>query len=416
MRKPIVRAVHCDYRSAKEDVYHALKKATDSMDAMWARLERAKTVAVKFNQDKRPERVVVFEGRRQQLVTDEVVYGVLRLLRERTAARIVCADVSAYVRFDDDLTVKQTTNVAHLLEEFGVDYLDGTQPPYIEADLEGNEQLFTWYPVIRGVAEADEVVSVAKMKNHHFMGITGCLKNLFGLTPYEPHGRPRHYYHHLVRMPYMLADLGRIYDPVLNIVDGMVSQAGGEWDREGIAPRTKNTIIAGDQVVATDACMAHLMSHNPIADWPEPPFLRDRNALLVASESGFGTVHMEGIDFRTEVEASPPGEFYSVEVDTPEVVKSWRKTMCEQALYYDDNRDRFSDYQNEYILLQNGEVVWHNSSGRLELSRRRIAGSRTDQSLFLKYVDPEETEGERFELYRSNLAEMDRKSAAGLIS
>ena len=57
--------------------------------------------------------------------------------------------------------------------------------------------------------------------------MTLCLKNLFGLMPIQPAGRPRHYYHHLVRMPYMLADLGRIYNPALNILDGLVTQAGG---------------------------------------------------------------------------------------------------------------------------------------------------------------------------------------------
>ena len=129
MQKPKVRAVHCDYRSTGEEVYQALKKATDSMDTMWDRLDRAKTVAVKFNQDKRPERVVLFEGKRQQLVTDEMVYAVLRLLKERTSARIICADVSAYVRFDDNLTVDRTTTIASLLEERAGDPLEHDAHP-----------------------------------------------------------------------------------------------------------------------------------------------------------------------------------------------------------------------------------------------------------------------------------------------
>ena len=404
MGKPQVRAVGCDYISSREEVYQAVKKATDPLSDMWDRLSRAKTIAIKFNQDKPPERVVLYEGRRQQLVTDEVVYATLRLLRERTGAKLFCADISAYVRFNKELTVAQTTQITHLLEEFDVEYLDGTGPPFTRVAVPGGGQMFAHYPVISGVAEADEVVSVAKMKNHNFIGITGCLKNLFGIMPYEPHGHPRHYYHHLVRMPYMLADLGRIYDPVLNIVDGMIGQAGREWDGEGIAPRVANMIIAGDQVVATDACMAYLMGHQPGADWPNPPFLRDRNALLVAVEKGFGTVDLADIDFVSEVETCPPGTFYCVEVDPPDVVRSWRHTMCEQALYYRDNRRSFDEYQGEYILLQQGNVVWHNKSGRLEVSRRRIAGSRTDQSLYLKHVDPEDADDERYAVYERALS------------
>ena len=126
------------------------------------------------------------------------------------------------------------------------------------------------------------------------MGITLCMKNLFALMSIQPSGRHRHYYHHLVRMPYMLADLGRLMNPTLNIIDGIVTQAGQEWGA-GEFPRICNTLIAGDQVVATDACGAYLMGHDPKSDWLTPPFHRDRNALLIAAQSGFGTVNLEEI-------------------------------------------------------------------------------------------------------------------------
>ena len=109
---------------------------------------------------------------------------------------------------------------------------------------------------------------MATIKNHAFMGVTGCLKNLFGLMPTEPHARPRTYYHHLVRMPGMLADIGRILDPALNIVDALVGQAGQEWSAyEPTDGRIVDALIAGDHVIATDAAMMHLMGHDPRADW-----------------------------------------------------------------------------------------------------------------------------------------------------
>jgi len=37
--------------------------------------------------------------------------------------------------------------------------------------------------------------------------------------------------------------------------------------------------------------------HDPAADWLTPPFQRDRNPLLVAAQSGFGTVDLKDIDF-----------------------------------------------------------------------------------------------------------------------
>src|SRR5262249_38863299 len=185
-----VRAVHCDPPAADEDVYQALARATAPLEAAWARLGRAKTIAIKFNQDKASQNVVLFKGQRQQLVSDSVVRATLRLLRERTDARLLCADCSFYVMYNGE-TLANTTNIAHILREFEVEYLDGTQPPYTTVQTPGGGQMFGRYTMIEGLVAADEVVSVATIKNHLFMGVTGCLKNLFGLMPGEPHGRPR---------------------------------------------------------------------------------------------------------------------------------------------------------------------------------------------------------------------------------
>ena len=146
------------------------------------------------------------------------------------------------------------------------------------------------------------------------MGVTLCLKNLFGLPPLPPHGRARTYFHHLVRLPYVLADLGQIIQPTLNILDALVGQSGREWGGEG---RITDTLIAGDHVIATDACGAYLMGHDPLGDWPVPPFRRDRNALRIAHEMGFGTADLSQIDFQSEVTA-PLAAFDSDQTDSPE--------------------------------------------------------------------------------------------------
>jgi hypothetical protein len=80
--------------------------------------------------------------------------------------------------------------------------------------------------------------------------------------------------------------------------------------------------------------------------------------------------------------------------------------MCEQALHYRDHRSEFGAYTGQYILVQRGEVVWHSKDGRLDVSRRELAGKYPLQSLFLKLVDPEEDEGEHFEVYERALDEL----------
>jgi uncharacterized protein (DUF362 family) len=94
------------------------------------------------------------------------------------------------------------------------------------------------------------------------MGITLCLKNLFGLPPIPPHGRVRTYYHHPIRLSYVLPDLGLITQPCLNIIDALTGQSGREWAGEG---RIGDTLIAGDHVIATDTCGASLMGHGKAA-------------------------------------------------------------------------------------------------------------------------------------------------------
>lgn len=397
-----VRAVHCDHRADDETVYQALKRATDPLDRAWTRLRQARRIAVKFNQDKARKNLVFFAGQRQQLVSDSVVRATLRLLRERTNAELVCTDVSFYVMYNGE-TIANTNNIAHILREYDVEYLDGTRPPYQSTLTPGGGQMFKQYTMMEGVVEADELVSVATIKNHAFMGVTGCLKNLFGLMPGEPYGRPRTYYHHLVRMPAMLADIGRIINPALNIVDALVGQAGMEWGNgEGLG-RVVNGLIAGDNVIATDACMMHIMGHDPKADWLTPPFHRDRNPLLVAAEGGFGTVDLNQIDFISEVEPQPEGTFFAVTTDSAETNHTWRRTMCEQALYYLDHQRKLEQYANQYILLQDQEVRWHSPEGTIRASRRDLAGSRRDHAMWFKYVDPDENEGEHYEVYERAL-------------
>ena len=403
-----VRAAHCDYRAEEDQIYEVLKRATDPLTETWDRLGKAKLIGIKFNHDQLIKQWIRYEGQLQQLVSEKLARAFLRLMRERTDAELVSPDVSFYKMYDGT-DPEETGTLIPIFREFGVEFIDGTLPPYTTYPVPGGGQMFSQYLLPQRAMEVDEFISVGKMKNHGFMGITLSLKNLFGLMPGEPEGNTRTYYHHLVRMPYMLADMGRLFNPALCIVDGLVGQAGMEWgngDEKGPG-RVANTLVAGNHTIATDACTAHLMGHDPQSDWLTPPFHRDRNSLLVAAEAGFGTVDLNEIDFESEV-TGPLNEFFSHITDSQELVVSWRRTTCEQALYFRDNRQKFlAEYAGEYILLQEGEVRWHDKVSDLQESRRVLAGDKPEQAMWLKYVDPEEAEGEHFEVYEKALAKIE---------
>ncbi|MFQ6041932.1 MAG: hypothetical protein ACE5PV_13830, partial [Candidatus Poribacteria bacterium] len=203
-----------------------------------------------------------------------------------------------------------------------------------------------------------------------------------------------------IRLSYVLPDLGLITQPCLNIIDALTGQSNREWGGEG---RVCDALIAGDQVIATDACGAHLMGHDPTADWPTPPFKRDRNALLVAAENGFGTVNLNAIDFQSDIEP-PLAAFDSAEPDSKQTVTSWRATTCEQGLFYREHQKEMIDkYAGEYIYLQDGEIVWNGPDPTNLGSRRDLSRGKKDRALWLKLVDPDDVEGEHFEVYERNL-------------
>ena len=164
-------------------------------------------------------------------------------------------------------------------------------------------------------------------------------------------------------------------------------------------------MIAGDHPIATDACGMYLMGTDPKSDWPTPPFKRDRNHILIAAQRGFGTVDLEQIDFESEV-APPLADFDSVETDSPEMVRNWRLTTCQQGMAYLENQKQLIDkYRGQFIYMQAGEVVWNGPDPSDLGSRRQLSGGKKDSALWLKLVDPEEHEGENFNVYERLLSD-----------
>ncbi len=398
-----VRAVHCDHRASDEEVYQALKRATDPLDRSWDKIRAANRITIKFNQAWPPERLVHLDGNLQELVDPKVARATLRLIREHNpSAELLCTEISTDA-YHSKRPVGENITLMPVLNEFGVTFVNGDVPPLKVYQVPGGGLMFKQYLLSESVVDTDAFVSVQKIKNHAFMGVTLCMKNLFGLPPMEPYGRTRSYFHHIIRLSYVLVDLVRIVQPTLNILDGLVGQSGREWGGQG---RICDTFVAGDHVIPTDACGAYLMGFHPLIDWPNQPFVRDRSSLRIAHEAGFGTADLTQIDFQSEVEA-PVASFRTEETDPFETVLAWRRSTCEQALYYRDHqKELVSQYAGEYILLQDNEVKWHNVSSELGVSRRELAGELKESAMFLKLVDPEEAEGEHYEVYEDNLARL----------
>ncbi len=394
-----VNAIHCDHRSDQAEIDAALRDVTASLDRSWEQLKKAKKIVIKFNAVWPPEHLAVFADTYRELVDPRVMLGVLRLLKEKTTAKLSVLDTTLT---GDEVDVY----FKPMLQELDVEFVNGSTQPVQWYEIKEGGLMFNRYLLSSHFADADAVVSVAKMKSHKSTGLTLCTKNLFGCSPLPPAGRPRTYFHHMVRLPYCMVDFAMILKPCLNIVEGLTAQTGNEWDGDGVVT---NLLLAGDHITATDVCGARLMGHDPSSDWPTPPFRRERNTILLAANKGFGTLDMDKIDFTSDIAepAVPAGTFNSIVTDEAETIFSWRKTASEQALYYRDHREQLIEqYENEYVFLQRGEVVWHGTDLSLLRSRRELSGRYKTESLFLKFVERVETEQENYTVYEKELDAM----------
>ena len=112
----------------------------------------------------------------------------------------------------------------------------------------------------QSVLEADLIVSMPKMKTHHWVGMTGGMKNLYGTLPGIKYGWPKNVLHHN-GIPQTVADINATLPRVISIVDGI---DGMEGDGPILGSLKQMGIIAvGTDVPAVDATLARIMGLDP---------------------------------------------------------------------------------------------------------------------------------------------------------
>lgn len=110
------------------------------------------------------------------------------------------------------------------------------------------------------VLGADFVVSMPKMKTHHWVGITLSLKNMFGIVPGSCYGWPKNILH-WAGISKSILDINGTVRPDFAIVDGIVGMEGN-GPVQGSA-KAAGVLVAGDDPVAVDATCARIMGLAP---------------------------------------------------------------------------------------------------------------------------------------------------------
>ncbi len=107
---------------------------------------------------------------------------------------------------------------------------------------------------------ADIIVSMPKMKTHHWAGVTLSMKNLFGVMPGVVYGWPKNVLHH-AGIPGSILDINAVVRPQLAIVDGIVAMEG-DGPINGPA-RPAGLLVVGTNLAAVDATTTRLMGLDP---------------------------------------------------------------------------------------------------------------------------------------------------------
>jgi uncharacterized protein (DUF362 family) len=138
----------------------------------------------------------------------------------------------------------------------------------------------------RSVVEADFVVSMPKLKTHHWVGVTASMKNLYGVLPGIKYGWPKNVLHHH-GIPETVVDIAASLPRTLAIVDGIDCMEG---DGPILGSRKHlGLIIVGADLAATDATVARIMGLEP-----------SRVTYLRLARQHFGPIEDRFIDQRGE--------------------------------------------------------------------------------------------------------------------
>jgi uncharacterized protein (DUF362 family) len=117
-----------------------------------------------------------------------------------------------------------------------------------------------WY-LPRTALGADLLVSMPKLKTHHWVGATLAMKNLFGVIPGGVYGWPKNALH-WAGIEECIADLHALFPRQFAIVDGIVGMEGN-GPIQG-APKRVGVLIAGRDPVAVDATCCRIMRIDPM--------------------------------------------------------------------------------------------------------------------------------------------------------
>jgi uncharacterized protein (DUF362 family) len=200
-----------------------------------------------------------------------VVAGAAVAFKRAGAASVVVGEGPGHRRDMEYLLVR--TGLWDYLRDERIRFADLNHDDVMSVPLKSQYTQMRDIALPKELLAADFVVSVPKLKTHHWAGVTASMKNFFGVVPGAVYGWPKNILH-LRGIHHSILDLTSTIRPQFTIVDAITAMEG-----DGpIMGRAKQTgfLAMGRDLVAVDATCARIMNLDP----RRIPYLREADRFL----------------------------------------------------------------------------------------------------------------------------------------
>ncbi len=213
------------------------------------------------------------------------------------AAGVTVAEGSAHSR--DTILVLEESGLLEVLSEDRIPFVDLNEEPVSRVENRWGVSRLKHLFLPAAVLQADIVVSLAKMKTHHWAGVTLSMKNLFGVMPGTIYGWPKNVLH-WAGIEECVYDIAATVRPQVAIVDGVVGMEGDGPIMGNAVPA--GVLVMGRSLPAVDATAARVMGIDPL-----------KIGYLKRSSGRIGSVGEKAIEQRGEAIASVRRDFMLLE-------------------------------------------------------------------------------------------------------
>lgn len=187
-----------------------------------------------------------------------VVRGATEVFLHLGAAKVVVAEGPGHCH--DPLLLLEESGFADILSEDRVPFVDLNNDQFRTVPNSGKRTRLKTLTFPAILKEVDWIVSVAKLKTHHWAGVTFSMKNLFGVMPGIFYGWPKNVFH-VAGIEKSILDINATLRPHFAIVDGIVGMEG-DGPIMG-TPRHVGVLVMGRNLPAVDATCARIIGIDP---------------------------------------------------------------------------------------------------------------------------------------------------------